>query len=113
MGSFNHSAFDPLDLEIIDLVYEVAWEQISAREPSRDMAQDEEWQALLRKRVFDLAGSGGVDFLDTSHAKRAPTLQTKSPARDGAEFAIWWLPIRKSRNHRYRFPASPTLKCRH
>ena len=45
MGSFKRShAFDPLDLEIIDLVYEVAWEQISAREPSRDMAQDEEWE---------------------------------------------------------------------
>ena len=28
MGSFTRPhAFDPLDLEIIDLVYEVAWEQ--------------------------------------------------------------------------------------
>ena len=63
MGSFKRPhAFDPLDLEIIDLVYEVAWEQISAREPSRDMEQDEEWQDSLRKRVFDLAGDGGVDF---------------------------------------------------
>ena len=78
MGSFNHSAFDPLDLEIIDLVYEVAWEQVSAREPSRDMAQDEEWQALLRKRVFDLAGSSGVDFdtlLDRVLASRPESLR--------------------------------------
>jgi hypothetical protein len=31
MGSIKRShAFDPLDLEIIDLVYEVAWGQISA-----------------------------------------------------------------------------------
>jgi hypothetical protein len=39
MGSFKRPhAFDPLDMEIIDLVYEVAWEQISAREPVRDIA---------------------------------------------------------------------------
>ena len=49
-------------MEIIDLVYEVAWEQISAREPSRDIAQDEERQDSLRKSVFALAGDGGVDF---------------------------------------------------
>ena len=35
MGSFNRPhAFDPLDMEIIDLVYEVAWEQILAQKPS-------------------------------------------------------------------------------
>jgi hypothetical protein len=34
MGTSKH-AFDPLDLEIIDLVYDVAWEQVSARQPSR------------------------------------------------------------------------------
>lgn len=63
MGSFKRPhAFDPLDMEIIDLVYEVAWEQISAREPVRDIAQDEERQASLRKRIFALAGNGGVDF---------------------------------------------------
>ena len=63
MGSFKRPhAFDSLDLEIIDLVYEVAWEQISAREPSPDLAQDEEREHALRKRVFELAGSGEVDF---------------------------------------------------
>ena len=63
MGSFNRPhAFDPLDMEIIDLVYEVAWEQISARKPSHDTVDDEERQASLRKRVFALAGNGGVDF---------------------------------------------------
>ena len=37
MGSFKRPhAFDPLDLEIIELVYEVASEQISAREASSD-----------------------------------------------------------------------------
>jgi hypothetical protein len=63
MGSFKRPhAFDPLDMEIIDLVYEVAWEQISAREPSRDATEDEERQKMLRKKVFALAGSGGVEF---------------------------------------------------
>ena len=63
MGSFKRPhAFDPLDLEIIELVYEVAWEQISAHESSRDTTQDEERHASLRKRVFALAGNGGVDF---------------------------------------------------
>ena len=63
MGSFKRPhAFDPLDMEIIDLVYEVAWEQVSAREPSHNSAEDEERQASLRKRIFALAGSGGVDF---------------------------------------------------
>ena len=51
MGSFKRPhAFDPLDMEIIDLVYEVAWEQVSARDPSGDTAEDEERQASLRKR---------------------------------------------------------------
>jgi hypothetical protein len=63
MGSLHtHHAFDPLDLEIIDLVYEVAWEQVASRELTRDTAHDEERQASLRKRVFALAGDGGVDF---------------------------------------------------
>jgi len=63
MGAFNRAhAFDPLDMEIIDLVYEVAWEQMSAKDPSRDAGEDEARQASLRKRIFALAGDGGVDF---------------------------------------------------
>ena len=63
MGSFKKShSFDPLDLEIIDLVYRVAWEQVSSREPSRDTAQDEERQAQLRKQCFAFAGNSKVDF---------------------------------------------------
>ena len=48
MGSFKHPrAFDPLDLEIIDRVYEAAWAQIEAREIDRDTDRDPErhsWQ---------------------------------------------------------------------
>jgi hypothetical protein len=69
MGSFKRlHVFDPLDMEIIDLVYEVAWEQYSLREPTRNTGEDEERQSSLRKRIFALAGNGGVDFdtlLDT------------------------------------------------
>ena len=86
MGSFKRPhAFDPLDLEIIDLVYEVALEQISAREPSADMAQDEEREHALRKRVFELAGSGEVDFdtlLDRVLASPPQPLRREPTDRD-------------------------------
>ena len=86
MGSFTRPhAFDPLDLEIIDLVYEVAWEQVSARQPSHDTAEDEERQASLRKRVFALAGDGGVDFdtlLDRVLASLPQPLRSPPTDRD-------------------------------
>jgi len=46
MGSSKSHAFDPLDLEIIDLVYDVAWQQVSVRQPPRDEAEVEERQAF-------------------------------------------------------------------
>jgi hypothetical protein len=64
MDSFKR-AFDPLDLEIIDRVYEVAWAHVEAREPDRDIAKDGDRQKALRKRIFGIAriaGSGHVDF---------------------------------------------------
>jgi len=37
MGSYNHTrAFHPLDLEIMDRVYEAAWAALQARDPFRD-----------------------------------------------------------------------------
>jgi hypothetical protein len=77
MGSFKRDhAFDPLDLEIIDLVYEVAWRQVSAREPARDTAEDEDRQELLRKRVFALAATAelistlcSTEFLRASRSR--------------------------------------------
>ena len=63
MGSFKRPrAFDPIDLEIIDRVYEAAWAQGQARALNRDMEQDCERQDKLRKLVFALATSGKVDF---------------------------------------------------
>ena len=62
MSAFTR-VFDPLDLEIIDRVYEAAWAQIEAREPSRDKQKDGEREAL-RKWIFAVVGSGHVDFDD-------------------------------------------------
>jgi hypothetical protein len=63
MGPFKRPrAFDPLDLEIIDRVYEAAWAQLEAREPFRDREKDGERGEALRKRVFTFASSGKVDF---------------------------------------------------
>jgi hypothetical protein len=64
MDSFKRT-FDPLDLEIIDRVYEAAWAHVEAREPDRDRARDGERPKALRKKIFGIAcvvGSGHVDF---------------------------------------------------
>ena len=63
MGSFKRRrGFGPLDLEIIDRVYEAAWAQLEAREPFRDREKDGERGEGLRKRIFAFATSGKVDF---------------------------------------------------
>jgi hypothetical protein len=63
MGSFKrHPAFDPLDLEIIDRVYEAAWAQIEARESDRDTGRDPERQQKLRQYIFAVARMGPVEF---------------------------------------------------
>jgi hypothetical protein len=63
MGSFKHPyAFDPLDLEIIDRVYEAAWAQIEAWECDRDTGRDPERQRKLREHIFAVAGMGPVEF---------------------------------------------------
>jgi len=63
MGSFNRPrAFHPLDLEIMDLVYEAAWAQLEAREPFRDREKDGERHSALRRLVFDSVGSHKINF---------------------------------------------------
>ena len=64
MGLFK-SVFDPLDLEIIDRVYEVAWAHAQAREPSRNTASDGTRQKALRRKIFGIArieGPGHIDY---------------------------------------------------
>ena len=63
MGSYKHpQVFGPLDLEIIDRVYDAAWAALEAREPFRDRNCDEERRDELRKLIMDNTGTGGVEF---------------------------------------------------
>jgi hypothetical protein len=63
MGHFKRPrVFHPLDLEIMDRVYEAAWAQIEARDPFRDRNEDGKRQDALRKWLFALATPGPVDF---------------------------------------------------
>src|SRR5262249_48092261 len=63
MGSLNlRQKFDPLDLEIIDRVYDVARAYIEARDLYRDTTKDAQEEHVLRKQVFALAGPAFLDF---------------------------------------------------
>jgi hypothetical protein len=63
MGSYNHPrVFHPLDLEIMDRVFEAAWAELEARDPFRDREKDGERGETLRKLVMDQTGTGKVDF---------------------------------------------------
>ena len=62
MGSLNaRHAFDPLDLEIVDRVYEVACAHIEARNLSEPQKCAEE-EDYVRQWAFALAGVGSFDF---------------------------------------------------
>jgi hypothetical protein len=63
MGSFKN-AFDQLDLEIMDRVYEVAWAHIQAREFSRNTAADRARQTALRRKILGVARVAGPGHLD-------------------------------------------------
>jgi hypothetical protein len=53
MGSFKRPrVFDPLDLEIIDLVYEAASAQLAARHPPSNPDEESVRQEALKKLVF-------------------------------------------------------------
>ena len=54
--------FDPLDLAIIDRVYDAAWAQLEAREPFRDKERDGERQDVLRKPIIDDTGTTTIEF---------------------------------------------------
>ena len=63
MDSFKN-VFDPLDLEIMDRVYEVAWAHVQAREPSRNTASDGACQKALRRKILGVARVAGPGHLD-------------------------------------------------
>jgi hypothetical protein len=54
--------FYPLDLEIMDRVFEAAWAELEARDPFRDREKDGEREETLRKLVMDQTGTGKIDF---------------------------------------------------
>ena len=60
--SVDRSAFDPLDLEIIDRVYEAALAHLLVRFPDLNPEVEAKRQDNLRKRLFALAHAGKVDF---------------------------------------------------
>jgi hypothetical protein len=62
MGSVDRSGFSPLDLEIIDRVYEAAWAHVLARSPGLTSEEEPERKENLRKRLFALTHPGRVDF---------------------------------------------------
>ena len=67
MSSYKRPrVFDPLDLEIIDLVYEAALAQIAAREPLSYPSKDLECQESLKKLVFLLAKPGPLSLTTCS-----------------------------------------------
>ena len=75
MGSFRRPhAFDPLDLEIINQVYEATWAQIGTHYLRRDTSRDDERQKALRRWLFALAAGGPVDF-DTLYDKVVTSLK--------------------------------------
>jgi hypothetical protein len=63
MGSFKRPrVFTPLDLEVLDRVFEAAWEHVKSRDLFRDTSKDEERKQTLRRLLFVLAQPGKVDF---------------------------------------------------
>jgi hypothetical protein len=53
--------FDPLDLEIIERVYEAAWSRVEA-DFLRDTSKDHDRKTALRQWAFILAGGHPVEF---------------------------------------------------
>jgi hypothetical protein len=63
MVSLNlRQKFDPLDLEIIDRVYDVARAYMEACNLYRNAVKDAQEEDVVRKQVFALAGSARLDF---------------------------------------------------
>jgi hypothetical protein len=74
------SVFDPMDLEIIDLVYEVAWAHAQAREPSRNAASDCGRQEALRRKIFGIARIQGPGPTSTRSLRRCLRQHLNSPS---------------------------------
>ena len=78
MASTNKcTGFDPLDLAIVDSVYQAAWVQLVVRSPALNAEELEKRQQNLYQRVLALAKPGSVDF-DTLYERAIASFdQTK------------------------------------
>jgi hypothetical protein len=62
MGSYKHPRiYLPLDLQVVDMVYDAAWVHIVNNDPFRDTTRDGERKDALREKVIALA-QGAADF---------------------------------------------------
>jgi hypothetical protein len=52
---------DPLDLEILEWIFESAWTTVQVNDPFRDFGKDEELKTALRRKLFALACVGMDD----------------------------------------------------
>ena len=77
MDSFK-TVFDPLDLEIMEQVYDVAWARIQGREPSRNIASDSGRQEALRRKIVGIARVAGPGHIDYDTLAEV-VLATKQP----------------------------------
>ena len=92
MNTFkSRSNFQPLDLEIMDFVYEAAWAALEARRPFRDTQNDDVRKSALRKRVINCAAEGTVEF-DALYDRVVATVP--EPLWDRAEIETYPLGIR-------------------
>ena len=73
MGSFKPHTFDPLELEILDLVYQAAWAQLIARDPNRNVSKDGRRQSALRKRISRRAFSAVVAGVTPKYCGTRPS----------------------------------------
>jgi hypothetical protein len=64
VGSYKHpQVFGPLDLEIIDRIYDATWAEVEAREPFRDRERDDDRRPELRRLVMDNTGLAGSNSM--------------------------------------------------
>lgn len=71
------SAFDPLDLEVLEQVYESLWDAVRANDPFRNLRMDEDLQASIRRALFAYAAVKGT--ADPDALKEAVLSSMKPP----------------------------------
>ena len=74
----SKSAFDPLDLEIIEQVYDAVWDAVRVNDPFRNLRLDDELKASIRRVLFACAAIQGTN--DPDGLKEAVLSTLKSPS---------------------------------